>query len=134
MNERELFISAMKPLPCDYSERDKKFTDAGVQLAWYAWQARASMPERTAVLTYPAELNDDLEWILGLICFQCIEYARALRKGGRDIPSKAEAEQAHTLDWMLRHYMRDPANWRKNAADEARSFMTPPTESTGEPK
>jgi hypothetical protein len=92
-------------------------------------RARAALtatPAATApaALTYPAEFNDELEWILGLICFQCISYAKALRAGGRAIPPKAEAEQAHTLDWMLRHYMRDPQNWRKNAADEARSFAT----------
>lgn len=73
-------------------------------------------------LTYPAEFTDDLQWILGLMCFQCIQYAQALRKGGREIPSKAEAEQAATLDFLLRRYMRDPDNWRKTAADELREM------------
>lgn len=82
-------------------------------------------------LRYPAEFTDDLQWILGLFCFQCITYAQVLRKAGRDIPNNAEAEQAATLDWMLRHYLRDPVNWRDTAADEMRAWNVPAS-STGD--
>jgi hypothetical protein len=79
-----------------------------------------AQPEQT--LTYPADFTNDLQWILGLLCFQCIQYAQTLRKGGRTIPNKAEAEQAATLDWMLRRYLADPTGWRKTAADEIRAM------------
>lgn len=75
-------------------------------------------------LTYPDDFTDDLQWILGLVCFQCISYAQALRKGGRDIPTKAEAEQAATLDYLLRQYLRDPENWRERASMELRAMMS----------
>ncbi|EEF25343.1 conserved hypothetical protein [Ricinus communis] len=73
---------------------------------------------------YPADFTDDLQWILGLMCFQCISYAQALRKGGRSIATKAEAEQAATLDYLLRHYLRDPENWRETASAELRAMMS----------
>ncbi|WP_257827945.1 hypothetical protein [Burkholderia glumae] len=42
---RERFRAAMSPLPCEWSERDGKFMDAGVQLAWFAWnKALAALP------------------------------------------------------------------------------------------
>ncbi|MCM2493265.1 hypothetical protein ACVCIH_17890 [Burkholderia glumae] len=42
---RERFRAAMSPLPCEWSERDGKFMDAGVQLAWFAWnKALAASP------------------------------------------------------------------------------------------
>lgn len=98
--------------------------------------ARAASPRPVAqterALTYPAEFTDELKWILGLICFQCIQYAQTLRKAGRDIPSKAEAEQAATIDWMLRHYLTDPENWRKTAADEMRAMAGVAQPSSGE--
>ncbi|TDY26263.1 hypothetical protein B0G81_6773 [Paraburkholderia sp. BL6665CI2N2] len=99
--------------------------DAGVRAGLDRATPQATRPVADAAVTlsYPAEFTDELKWILGLICFQCIEYAKALRAGGHSIPNKAESEQAATLDWMLRHYMRDPENWRKNAADETRAMM-----------
>lgn len=75
-------------------------------------------------LTYPDEFTDDLQWILGLMCFQCISYAQALRKGGRNIATRAEAEQATTLDYLLRHYLRNPDNWRETASVELRAMMS----------
>jgi hypothetical protein len=86
--------------------------------------------ESVPQMVYPAEFTEDLQWILGLICFQCITYAQALRRSGRDIPNKAEAEQAATLDWMLRHYLRNPAHWREAASAEMRSMA--PAPSTGD--
>lgn len=98
------------------------------QLAPTAEQAEAGS------LTYPAEFTEDLQWILGLMCFQCIQYAQALRKGGRDISNKAEAEQAATLDFLLRHYMRNPEHWREAASRELRTMaaLAATAPSTGE--
>jgi hypothetical protein len=73
-------------------------------------------------LEYPSEFTDDLKWILGLMCFQCIPYAQTFRAAGVELPTKAEAEQAYTLDWLLRRYLKDPENWRKTAVDEMRAL------------
>ncbi|HEX7892559.1 MAG TPA: hypothetical protein VF447_00115 [Terriglobales bacterium] len=73
-------------------------------------------------LVYPSEFTDDLKWILGLMCFQCIPYAQTFRAAGVDVPKKAEAEQAYTLDWLLRRYLKDPENWRKTAVAEMRAL------------
>jgi hypothetical protein len=52
MTEREAFEAAMKPLPCAYDKRHRKYTDAGVQLAWFSWQAsrRAALEELADVI------------------------------------------------------------------------------------
>jgi hypothetical protein len=55
---------------------------------------------------YPAELNDDLKRILGMPNFACIPYAQAFRSYGYAIKHKAEEEQAFTIDWLLRQYLK----------------------------
>jgi hypothetical protein len=61
------------------------------------------------------ELTAELRYIFGMMCFQCITPAQALRRLGHSIAKKAEDEQAATIHWMFGHYMKDPANWRQNA-------------------
>ena len=67
------------------------------------------------------ELTDDLRYIFGLMCFQCITYAQALRGMGHTIANKAEDEQAATIHWLYGHYLRDPDNWRTNAITEIKA-------------
>ena len=43
---------------------------------------------------------------------------------GREIPEKAEHEQAAVIHWMFGHYIKDPANWRHNATAEMKA-VTP---------
>jgi hypothetical protein len=64
------------------------------------------------------ELTDELRYIFGMMCFQCISFAQALRGMGHVIANKAEDEQAATIHWMFGHYLRDPQNWRTNAIAE----------------
>ncbi|VVO21727.1 hypothetical protein [Pseudomonas fluorescens] len=71
--------------------------------------------------TVVPELTNELREILGMMCFQCITYAQALRQMGHTIAKKAEDEQAVTIHWMLGHYLRDAANWRQNAIDELKT-------------
>lgn len=78
----------------------------------------AEQPAKVAVVP---ELTPELRWILGQMCFQHIHTAQALRLMGHQIAKKAEDEQAVTIYWMLGHYLKDPANWRKNAADEMKA-------------
>ena len=75
-------------------------------------QGSAAKPE------FPA-MTDELASILGLMCFQCINYARALRAGGHTIKNRAEDEQAAVLHWMLSHYFQNgPEGWRDCAAKD----------------
>ncbi|MGX4728013.1 hypothetical protein [Pseudomonas corrugata] len=77
--------------------------------------------QRIDELTVPPALTDELRWILGQMCFQHIHTAQALRLMGHEIARKAEDEQAVTIYWMLCHYLKDPENWRKNAAAEMKA-------------
>lgn len=77
--------------------------------------------EQAAPVAVVPELTSELRWILGQMCFQHIHTAQALRLMGHQIARKAEDEQAVTIYWMLGHYLKDPANWRKNATDEMKA-------------
>lgn len=79
---------------------------------------RGDMPVAAPVVP---ELTPELRWILGQMCFQHIHTAQALRLMGHEIARKAEDEQAVTIYWMLGHYLKDPANWRDNAAAEMKA-------------
>jgi hypothetical protein len=59
-------------------------------------------------------LTPGLEWILGRPNFWCANLAQMLRNEGREIPLKAEAEQAAVIHWMLEFYLADSLNWRQN--------------------
>ena len=63
-------------------------------------------------------MTPELASILGLMCFQCISFAQALRAGGHQIASRAEDEQAAVLHWMLGHYFRHGDDWRTVAAED----------------
>lgn len=66
---------------------------------------------------FPA-MTPELASILGLMCFQCISFAQALRAGGQKIDTRAEDEQAAVLHWMLGHYFRHGEAWRDAAAED----------------
>ncbi len=63
------------------------------------------------------DLDPELRWILGQICFQCISTAQALRLMGHEIPTRAEDEQAATLNWMLGLYAKHGKGWRALAIE-----------------
>ena len=77
--------------------------------------------EQPAPVAVVPELTSELRWILGQMCFQHIHTAQALRLMGHEIARKAEDEQAVTIYWMLGHYLKDPANWRRNASAELKA-------------
>ncbi|AIJ45536.1 hypothetical protein O987_06965 [Comamonas testosteroni TK102] len=73
-------------------------------------------PAEDAPPAFPA-MTEELASILGLMCFQCISFAHALRAGGYSIKKRAEDEQAAVLHWMLGHYFRSgPDGWRAAAS------------------
>ena len=57
--------------------------------------------------------DDDVMWILGQPCFAIGGFADILRKGGMDIPRKAESEQAEVAYYCLQMYAKHGADWRK---------------------
>ena len=63
-------------------------------------------------------MTPELASILGLMCFQCISFAQALRAAGHTIKTSAEDEQAAVLHWMLGHYFRHGDDWRTAAAED----------------
>jgi len=71
----------------------------------------------TQPLTLPT-MDDDLAFILGSMCFQCITYAQMLRAAGQKIETRAEAEQAAVIYWLLGFYFKHGAGWRKAAIEE----------------
>ena len=79
-----------------------------------AESCRAELKAQAAAKAAPEfpAMNPDLERILGIMCFECIHFAQALRMAGQPIATKAEAEQAATIHWLLGHYFRSGANWR----------------------
>ncbi len=76
------------------------------------------------MLTLPERVGEeDLYEILGRANFMCITIAKALRKGGVVIKTRAEHEQAATLLFLLRHFAADPINWRTNANSQIVRMM-----------
>ena len=67
-------------------------------------------------------MTPELASILGLMCFQCISFAQALRAAGHTIKTSAEDEQAAVLHWMLGRDLRLSAavvtHWRTVAAED----------------
>jgi hypothetical protein len=74
-------------------------------------------PAAAAPAALPA-MTPELASILGMMCFQCVHFAQALRAAGHEIKPRAEDEQAAALYWMLGHYFRHGDDWRKHALDD----------------
>lgn len=85
-----------------------------------ATQARAA---RLAELTAPSGPTPALAEILGIPCFACIPYVRALRMGGWNIANKAEAEQAATIHYFLGHYVEHGTEWWNVARKELAAMV-----------
>jgi len=64
------------------------------------------------------KLTDDLREILGRPNFTCHHIAKALRVMGLTIAPKSDDEQAVVIHWLLGHYLKHGADWRKLAAAE----------------
>lgn len=73
----------------------------------------------TGTFAIPATLNADLADICGMPNFQCALIAHAFRDiDGAIIPSKAEAEQAFVIHWLLGIYSEHGAEWRRVAGQK----------------
>lgn len=71
-------------------------------------------PAISDALTLP-ELNADLIDILGRPNFTCIRIAQLLRLGGVEIATKAEAEQATVIHYLLGFYLKYGRQWAEKA-------------------
>lgn len=77
-------------------------------------------------------LTPELAYILGMICFQCVPFAHALRLSGQQVNHRAEDEQAAALHWMLVHYFRHGEDgWRKAAGEDMERMCAAATVAKG---
>jgi hypothetical protein len=63
-------------------------------------------------------LNADLIDILGRPNFTCIRIAQLLRLGGVEIATKAEAEQATVIHYLLGFYLKHGSQWTEKANED----------------
>lgn len=77
-------------------------------------------PGAPAVPRLP-ELTDDLREILGRPNFTCHFIAKALRLMGLSIAPKSEDEQAVVIHWLMGHYLKHGADWRRQAEAELKA-------------
>ena len=84
------------------------------------------MGEPALTLELPEQITDDIEAILGMMCFQFIRIAHVRRAAGFKIEARAEAEQAHCLFWLLRLHALHGAGWRDAANAEMQKLATQP--------
>lgn len=75
-------------------------------------------------MTYPEDMTDDLEIILGRMCFQCIHIANLLRESGHTIKTREESEQAAVIHWLLKIYLTHGEKWRDFADDEIKTIRS----------
>ena len=61
------------------------------------------------------EFNEETELILGRPNFVCGAIAQQLRSCGKEIPPKAEKEQAAVIYWLLEMYEQHGNEWDKAA-------------------
>lgn len=88
--------------------------EADAKAAYDEHMDAAAALEANEARDFPA-MTPDLASILGMICYQCIPFAKALRAAGHQIDKRAEDEQAAVLYWMLGHWFRHGESWREHA-------------------
>lgn len=96
------------------------------RMAADAARYREQPPPVPTVMAWPADMDEDVAFILGMMCFQCASFAQILRLGGHTIATKAEAEQAAVIHWMLGLYFKHGKDWR-TAAQADMERMSPTT-------
>lgn len=64
------------------------------------------------------DLNAELIDILGRPNFTCIRIAQLLRLGGVEIATKAEAEQATVIHYLLGFYLKHGSQWAEKANED----------------
>ena len=82
----------------------------------------AAAPAGTVgAVVLPEVLDEDMIAILGRVCFECRDIARLVNPTG---PRKAEVEQATTIHWLLKLYLRHgPSRWRDEAERELDTLL-----------
>lgn len=66
----------------------------------------------TPLRIYPDEMTDEIRAVLQLMVWNTGGLARALRIGGEEIETAAEAEQSHVLHWLLKLALDHGDKWR----------------------
>ena len=71
------------------------------------------------------EFTEDVQWILGRPNYACHDIAKILRISGIEIDTKAEAEQARVIYWMLEMQEKHGDDWREEANKELETILKP---------
>ena len=69
-------------------------------------------------------LNEHTEFIFGRPNFWCAEIAGILRNSGQAVDTKAEAEQAATIHFLLTQYEQHGENWKVEAEKEIKRIWS----------
>lgn len=108
--------------PADVANRLEQYIahdgrrNSATHLMYEAMKALRS-PTAGDALALP-ELNADLIDILGRPNFMCSHIAQVLRLGGVEIATKAEAEQATVIHWLLGFYFKHGSQWAEKASED----------------
>lgn len=128
MSEKnEWKLVPVEPTP----EMRKAAADAWLDCGSKLFLNKAASAARAAIAAAPApthsapgdalalpELNADLIDILGRPNFTCIRIAQLLRLGGVEIATKAEAEQATVIHYLLNFYLKHGSKWAEIANED----------------
>ncbi len=93
---------------------------------------RGESLRRELMAEYPKEITPALREVLGMMCFELAPIAHGFRAAGHEIESKAEAEQAFMLHWLIPFALEHGANWRKAAAVELEKVLAQAKAKAGE--
>ncbi len=69
------------------------------------------------------QLNQDQIDIMGIPNFSAAQEARLMRMVGFQIPTKAEAEQAYVIHWLLTIYAEHGDQWRVKAGEQIQAWI-----------
>lgn len=63
------------------------------------------MSDEQKSMILPEIMTPEIEKALGLMCFECAQYAHAFKKGGEKIAPRAESEQAAIIFKVLKNVL-----------------------------
>lgn len=88
-----------------------------MQTLWEMYQSTI-LSAPSVPRTYPEEMTEELKLALGRPNFLCGPIARIFREAGSVIESRAEAEQAFVIHWMVKLVLDHGKDWVDSAQDQ----------------
>lgn len=81
---------------------------------------------------FPTVLTDDLRDALSTMLWTSGGISAALRADGEEIPTKAEAEQAHVLHWFIRLALEHGSAWKAKVGERLEAISAKAKAKAGE--